>query len=80
MTTAVSAISQHWLQKKYDTLMSSIFVHRKEKRVKEKENLHNLFFKLRDRFGQTFIIVTHNEELANLADRKITMQDGHIKV
>lgn len=44
------------------------------------ENLHNLFFKLRDRFGQTFIIVTHNEELANLADRKITMQDGHIKV
>lgn len=44
------------------------------------ENLHNLFFKLRDRFGQTFIIVTHNEELANLADRKIIMQDGHIKV
>ena len=44
------------------------------------ENLHNLFFKLRDRFGQTFIIVTHNEELANLADRKIAMQDGHIKV
>tara|TARA_R110002012_G_scaffold250324_2_gene428039 strand:- start:19 stop:681 length:663 start_codon:yes stop_codon:yes gene_type:complete len=44
------------------------------------ENLHNLFFKLRDTFGQTFVIVTHNEELANLADRKIVMQDGNIKV
>jgi lipoprotein-releasing system ATP-binding protein len=44
------------------------------------ENLHNLFFKLRDTFGQTFIIVTHNEDLANLADRKIVMQDGRIKV
>ncbi len=35
------------------------------------ENLHNLFFKLRDEFGQTFVIVTHNEELANMADRKL---------
>jgi len=42
------------------------------------ENLHNLFFKLRDEFGQTFVIVTHNEELANLADRKLTMIDGKI--
>jgi len=42
------------------------------------ENLHNLFFKLRDTYGQTFVIVTHNQELANLADRKITMQDGNI--
>lgn len=42
------------------------------------ENLHNLFFKLRDEYGQTFVIVTHNEELANLADRKLTMVDGKI--
>lgn len=44
------------------------------------ENLHNLFFKLRDEFGQTFVIVTHNEELADLADRKLTMVDGNIMV
>ncbi len=42
------------------------------------ENLHNLFFKLRDEFGQTFVIVTHNTELANMADRKLTMVDGEI--
>ena len=42
------------------------------------ENLHRLFFKLRDEFGQTFIIVTHNEELAEMADRKLEMQDGKI--
>ncbi len=42
------------------------------------ENLHNLFFKLRDEFGQTFVIVTHNEELAGMADRKLVMQDGKI--
>lgn len=42
------------------------------------ENLHNLFFKLRDKFGQTFVIVTHNEDLANMADRKLTMVDGQI--
>lgn len=42
------------------------------------ENLHNLFFKLRDEFGQTFVIVTHNEELANMADRKLVMVDGRI--
>lgn len=42
------------------------------------ENLHNLFLKLRDEFGQTFVIVTHNNDLANLADRKLTMVDGKI--
>jgi lipoprotein-releasing system ATP-binding protein len=42
------------------------------------ENLHSLFFKLRDEFGQTFVIVTHNEELAAMADRKLIMQDGVI--
>lgn len=42
------------------------------------ENLHSLFFKLRDEFGQTFVIVTHNEELAAMADRKFVMQDGKI--
>lgn len=42
------------------------------------EMLHQLFFKLRDEFGQTFIIVTHNEELAEMADRKLVMQDGKI--
>ncbi len=43
------------------------------------EQLHQLFFKLRDRFGQTFVIVTHNRELAEMADRKITMVDGLVK-
>ncbi|NJB69735.1 lipoprotein-releasing system ATP-binding protein [Saonia flava] len=42
------------------------------------DNLHQLFFKLRDEFGQTFVIVTHNGELANMADRKLTMVDGLI--
>ena len=42
------------------------------------EHLHQLFFKLRDKFGQTFVIVTHNQELANMADRKIEMIDGEI--
>lgn len=42
------------------------------------ENLHNLFFRLRDEFGQTFVIVTHNRELADMADRKLTMVDGRI--
>jgi lipoprotein-releasing system ATP-binding protein len=40
------------------------------------QDLHQLLFKLRDDFQQTFIIVTHNEELANMSDRKLTMQDG----
>ena len=42
------------------------------------QNLHELFFKLRNSFGQTFVIVTHNEELANMADRKLVMKDGII--
>lgn len=42
------------------------------------ENLHQLFFRLRDEFQQTFVIVTHNEKLANMADRKFEMRDGHL--
>ncbi len=42
------------------------------------DSLHKLFFKLRDEFGQTFVIVTHNTELANMADRKLVMVDGKI--
>ena len=41
-----------------------------------KEELHKLFFELRDRFGQTFIIVTHDETLATITDRTIRMVDG----
>jgi lipoprotein-releasing system ATP-binding protein len=41
-------------------------------------DLHRLFFDLRDQLGQTFIIVTHNEELAKMADRMIVMKDGKI--
>ncbi|GGF75634.1 ABC transporter ATP-binding protein [Wenyingzhuangia marina] len=41
-------------------------------------NLHDLFFELRDKFDQTFVIVTHNEKLANMADRKLTMRDGYL--
>ena len=41
-------------------------------------DLHRLFFDLRERFDQTFVIVTHNESLANMADRKLVMQDGII--
>lgn len=43
------------------------------------KELHNLFFQLRKEFDQTFIIVTHNEELADMADRKIVMKDGLIQ-
>lgn len=42
------------------------------------DNLHKLFFSLRDEFGQTFVIVTHNEEFADMADRKLVMSDGKI--
>lgn len=45
---------------------------------KNSKELHDLFFKLRDEFGQTFVIVTHNESLAEMADRKLIMQDGRI--
>ena len=40
------------------------------------EQLHQLFFKLRETYGQTFVIVTHNRDLAAMADRKLVMQDG----
>jgi lipoprotein-releasing system ATP-binding protein len=40
--------------------------------------LHQLFFDLRAEFGQTFVIVTHNEELADMADRKVVMKDGRV--
>ncbi len=42
------------------------------------KELHNLFFDLRKEFSQTFLIVTHNEELARLSDRTLTMKDGKI--
>ena len=43
---------------------------------KNKEELHNLFFKLRDEFKQTFVVVTHDKELAAMADIQLTMNDG----
>ena len=43
-----------------------------------RDEIHRLFFELRDRLGQTVVIVTHDEHLAAMADRKITMQDGTI--
>ena len=43
-----------------------------------KEELHRLFFDLRDQMGQTFVIVTHDEQLAALADQKVSMKDGLI--
>jgi len=46
--------------------------------IESAESLHNLFFRLRDEFGQTFVIVTHNNELATMADRKLVMKDGKI--
>jgi len=42
-------------------------------------NLHDLFFELRTKFNQTFVIVTHNEKLANMADRKLIMRDGTLE-
>jgi len=44
---------------------------------KNAEELHELFFQLREDFKQTFVIVTHNEKLAQMADRKLVMQDGN---
>ena len=46
---------------------------------KNARDLHELFFNLREKIGQTFIIVTHNQEFANLADRKLEMRDGIIQ-
>ena len=45
---------------------------------KNAEELHHLFFKLQQELGQAFVIVTHNKDLADMADRKITLQDGRI--
>lgn len=45
---------------------------------RNKEELHRLFFDLRDKYGQTFVIVTHDESLAALTDRTIHMKDGNI--
>ena len=42
------------------------------------EQLHHLFLRLRNEFGQTIVVVTHNEHLANLSDRKILMKDGQL--
>lgn len=46
--------------------------------TRNKEDLHRLFFDLRDKFGQTFLIVTHDEGLAGLTDRTIRMVDGNV--
>ena len=45
---------------------------------KNRDEIHSLFFRLRDELGQTTIIVTHDDSLASMADRKITMRDGRI--
>lgn len=46
---------------------------------KNAAELHELFFKLRDELGQTFVIVTHNEVLADMADRKVRITDGRVE-
>lgn len=48
--------------------------------TRNKEELHQLFFDLRDKFGQTFVIVTHDETLASLTDRTIHLRDGIIEI
>lgn len=46
---------------------------------KNAQDLHELFFKLREELGQTFVIVTHNEDLAKMADRMLVMKDGKVQ-
>ena len=46
--------------------------------TQNRDEIHRLFFELRDKLGQTVVIVTHDEGLAAMADRKITMSDGRI--
>ena len=46
--------------------------------TENKQELHNLFFDLRDKFGQTIVIVTHDRELSGMSDRKIEIKDGVI--
>jgi lipoprotein-releasing system ATP-binding protein len=46
---------------------------------KNAKDLHELFFRLREKMGQTFVIVTHNQEFADMADRKLEMRDGVIR-
>ena len=48
--------------------------------TRNKEDLHRLFFDLRDQFGQTFVIVTHDESLAAITDRTIHLRDGMIEI
>ncbi len=48
--------------------------------TKNSKELHSLFFKLRDSFNQTFVVVTHNQELAEMSDRSILIKDGEIAV
>ncbi|HSI89884.1 MAG TPA: ATP-binding cassette domain-containing protein, partial [Adhaeribacter sp.] len=45
---------------------------------KNAQELHEIFFRLRRELNQTFVIITHNDKLANMADRKLVMKDGHI--
>ena len=47
---------------------------------KNRKELHQLFFDLRDNFNQTILIVTHDEELANISDRVVHMRDGLIEI
>ncbi len=48
--------------------------------TKNKKDLHNLFFSLREKFNQTFVIITHNNELAEMSDRIIKLEDGIVKL